>query len=248
VFKDLLGAVPGAAYKRSSKNHDLSACLNHLSELQHVRITNEQGVATSLAGDSSFPVSSKIHVEPKLRKSARRYIRGFMRELYSSEFDPNDPRLESIIPIVYDFLSTTYLQEWTQLLNVLLQSSTLKITARNAFLNEMAGSTEYFILLNSLWEISLVGDDDEGFRREMLESIHWSVRDVNETTLQNCVDKLVKHGIFEDVPHDDIKEEPHYRLARRHIQSFNAHAEKLVHFRARLRSKIETAIQAEAPN
>ncbi len=74
----------------------------------------------------------------------------------------------------------------------------------------------------------------------MLLALHLFTRHVGDTVLQGCSEELIRHGILEEVPHD--QEEPHYRLAARHEQAFNLFWKELISFRGILRSNIEAGL------
>lgn len=243
AFSDLLNGLPGAAHKHSSKNHDLSACLEHLRELGHIEIF-ESKKRTLLKGRSAFPVhKTHIKVQQKLVNATRRYTRACLREFYDLEFaEPFDSRFVELMRVLYDFGRTTLFTEWVTLLTRLARESPL-VQARDAFEHDMVGSSEYFVLLLALWELKLLNDDDEGYRREMLLSLHRFTRQSRDTVLKRCVDQLTKHKVLEQVPLPD--QEPHYRLSRRHDAAFEVFGNELASFRSALRSQLEKAFGIE---
>jgi len=236
VFRDMLKALPAAFLKRSSKNHELSVCLSHLRDLRHIDLLEPENPRGTKR--KSLPVATRITVRPKLSTAAHRYVRSVLREWYGPEFSASfSARHLEIIVLLYEFGKTTFLEAWAKLLNSLVKTSPTSSRAREAFVNSMIGSTEYFVLLFSLWEMSLVGDDDEGYRMDMLLALHLFTRHIEDTTLQDCADRLIKHKILEEIPHDD--EQTHYRLAQLHLPAFEVFGEKLITFREAVRVQIE---------
>jgi hypothetical protein len=242
--RNLLKTMPVPVHKKSSKNHDLSGCLDHLRELHHIEVLEPPSYTHSrgLGARSSFLVATKIKLRQKLLKATHRYVRGVLREFYGAEFaKKHSVRYVDIMGVLYEFGKDTFMDYWGKLLKKLASNSSIPgRTIRDAFFDEMLGSTEYFVLLFSLWEMRLIGDDDEGYRKEMLLSLHLFTRHVGDTALLDCVDQLIRHQVLEEVSNKE--EEPHYRLAARHEEVFVAFGKELVTFRGLLLSKIELSV------
>jgi hypothetical protein len=242
VFRELLKGLPPETKEGSSMNHDLSACLEHLRQLRYLDLF-EGKTKSALAGRPQFPVSTLIKVREKLHKATKRYARHVLRELFGREFEEKySPYFIKTSALLFEFAKGPFVREWGELLKALSKKSPISGTARGAFLNEMTGSTEYYILLMSLWEMKLVEDDEEGYRLSMLHSLHGFTRYVKQDDLHQCVKQLVKHGIIKPVYHED--EEEHYRLADEHIKTFLMFGEHLKEFRDLARAEIEKGIES----
>jgi hypothetical protein len=189
----------------------------------------------------AFPVATQIEIKEKLNRATNRYIAGVLREFYGKQFAKlYVAHTCRIAELLYEFGSTIFFDQWKILLRALTRHIANK-DARDFFYNRMVGSTEYWVLLIALWERKLLGDDEDGYTMEMLQSLHQFTRYVEGTVLKECVKQLVRHGILETVEHDDDTE--HFRLSDKYQKAFAAFGKELLGFRDGLRTAITESIE-----
>lgn len=254
-MRNLLKAVPASAQKRSSKSHDVSACVDDLRKADFVKV--QDGGRDTQLDRSSFPVSVGIVLQPKLIRAANRYVRGLLQELYGGDFCAKyAERWPVVLGAIFEFSMYNFSKVWSRVIADLVRGSIADSDRRQEFINEVVGSTEYFALLLSLWEANLAEHDEDGYRLATLIGLPRSITGTNDEVVTRCVKRLLQHRILVPVKDDpQTISEPvrdtskgdrgYYRLGRDQISSLKRHASDFIELRANLQETIEQQIEAE---
>lgn len=238
-FRRLLAEMPSDVLRGTSQRQSLSVCLDALRKMEMVKIfENEKKEAESL--DFAFPIRVKIKITQKMTDAARHYTLTLLGAFYGRRFaEKYSNKLLEAMEAIFRVISETFLKDWPDGIRALADLSILKSSQAEVdeddpgLVKSMLISSEYFVLVHSLWLEKLRGHDAAGFSREGIKRRIGKIRVSQEKKWDECIEMLVAHGILETVQTD------HLRLGDRQAQALSDYGTKLITYRSRLRSDLE---------
>lgn len=253
ALRELLKAVPPSAQKRSSKHHDVSACIEDLRRRGFVRVQSD-GADTALGSEGSFLVDVTVLPQSKLREAAQQYTRSLLRELFGWDFYSTYVREWSVVrATVFYFSMYSFSKVWTQMVLDMMRFSFTDEEKLQTFVNQIAGSTEYFMMLMSLWEANLIEDDAGGYSKTILRWFPRFVPSVTDKDARQFVDRLIKTSILvpvgdtqtSSVGGEERDDHLRYRLGQTQTDCLARHAEEFIALRQTLRKQIEDDVMQD---
>jgi hypothetical protein len=234
---EIVESVPASAQKKSSKHHDVYACIDDLRKTGFVKVKNTAGKDVSLK-EGDLSVESIVAPQDRLVRAGKRYVRSYLEELFGAAFaEQHAPNWQTVVSSVLQFSMNIFGRTWADAITDVIRVSTTKNPQR--LIPLIAGNTEYFIVLNSLWFAHLSGTDGDGFRVSTIRSFFWSTSSTKATlSVARAIDELIKNDILIVVSNDEGTGGPYYRLGDAQIKELELHANEYIGLRSQLRSRI----------
>lgn len=121
-----------------------------------------------------FLSDTVIVATDKMKDHVTTYVRRMLRLLFDANAaDEHSKDAISVMSGIYDFMVDDYIRQWEIFLTQIARTSLIGKTGSDTpIVDELQGSSEYFVLLLKLWEARLNGDDKHGFTIEQLQNLH----------------------------------------------------------------------------
>lgn len=190
-----------------------------------------------------FPVETVIVATDKMKNHVVTYVRRMLRLLFNTSVaDRHSQDAMAVMNGIYDFMVDTYIREWEAFLTQIARTSIIGKTGSDTpIVDELQGSSEYFVLLLKLWEARLNGDDKRGFTIEQLQNLHPRVMIISANDMERHTLYLKGLGLLNEIGKEhngDVQ----YALVDKFYPSFERYGTAFTSMRKSLKNHLQTTV------